>query len=51
MVVFLMIGILAALGFLCVSPMIGQLASRNSERGSATSSESRPIRKQTLSAR
>jgi hypothetical protein len=48
MVVFLMIGVLAALAFLCVSPAISHLSRRP---GSATPSKSRTIRKHTLSAR
>jgi hypothetical protein len=59
MIVLLMIGVLACLLFLCVSPLIGHLASRQPE--SAPPSKSRriqkeaihrqPIQKPTLSAR
>jgi hypothetical protein len=53
-IVLLMIGVLACLLFLCVSPLISHLASRKPE--SAPPSKSRliqkqPIQKQTFSAR
>ncbi len=49
MVVLLMIGVLACLIFLCVSPMIAHFASRKSR--DAAPSKSRPIQKHTFSAR
>jgi len=49
MIVFAMIGILACLAFLCVSPVISHLAPR--KPASATPSKPRPIRKGTFSAR
>ncbi len=49
MIVLLMIGVLACLAFLCVSPIISQFASGKSSR--ATPSKSRPIRKHTFLAR
>ena len=49
MIVYLMLGVLAALTFLCVSPLISRLASR--KPGPAKPSQPRPIRKSTLPAR
>jgi hypothetical protein len=49
MVVYLMMAILAALAFLCVSPIISQLASRKS--GEASRSKRRPSGKHTFQAR
>ncbi len=49
MIVYLMMAILAALAFLCVSPIISQLASRKS--GEANPSKSSPTGKHTLQAR
>jgi len=49
MIVLLMIGLLACLLFLCVSPMIGHLASRKPV--GAPPSKSQRIQKQTFPAR
>ncbi len=46
MIVLLMIGVLACLLFLCVSPIIGYLASRKPD--SAPPSKSRPIQKHPI---
>jgi len=48
-IVLLMIGVLACLTFLCVSPMIRLFGARKSNH--ATPSKTRPIRKQTFMAR
>jgi hypothetical protein len=53
-IVLLMIGVLACLVFLCVSPMIGLLASRKVDHAAPSKSrpvQKRPIQKQTFSAR
>jgi len=49
MIVLLMIGVLACLTFLCVSPIISLFAARKSNH--AIPSKPRPIRKQTSVAR
>lgn len=49
MIVLLMIGVLACLAFLCVSPVISLFGVRKSSH--ATPSKPRPIRKQTFQAR
>lgn len=49
MIVFLMLGVLAALTFLCVSPLISHLASRTSSP--AKPSRPRPMQKNTHPAR
>jgi hypothetical protein len=54
MIVLLMIGVLACLLFLCVSPVIGHLASRKPATAPPSKSraiQKRPIQKQTFSAR
>jgi hypothetical protein len=48
MIVYLMMAVLAALAFLCVSPIISQLASRKSGEANP---RSRPTGKRTLEAR
>jgi len=49
MIVLLMIGVLACLTFLCVSPIISLLGARKA--GHAAPSKPRPIQKQTSVAR
>jgi hypothetical protein len=48
MIVYLMMAILAALAFLCISPIISQLASRKSSQANP---RSRPAGKSTFEAR